>query len=446
MKKYRVIGYPIGHSMSPFIHKELFNLRGVAADYDKLEIAPENLGAAFADTLCKLSGFNVTIPHKVEIIKYLDRLDESAAEYGAVNVVAFENGEYVGYNTDAYGFLEGARLYGIKLSGKVLIYGFGGAARTIITECVKAGCEVTIGTAPDFLEQAKKTVGELASSLGSEIKVILGEDIKERYNLFVNATPVGMYPKIDALPIDEEKIDLFDAVYDIVYNPEETMLLRAAKEKGKLCCGGLSMLVAQAAKAHEYFYGATFTQAEVLEVIKAAAAKQEKLFKKNNIILCGFMGAGKTTLAEGLAEHFGMEFIDTDKQIEKRENRSIADIFEKEGEAYFRTKETELVKELCTKENLVISLGGGLAANRENHPFLKVAGKVVLLDCGIEETLKRISGDKERPLTKNGKEDIVKRYNLRKPVYEEIADIILDSSFSPEKTLKVAVAAINELF
>ena len=158
------------------------------------------------------------------------------------------------------------------------------------------------------------------------------------------------------------------------------------------------------------------------------------------------MGSGKSTLAEGLSEYFGMELIDTDKEIEKTENKSIADIFGTEGEAYFRAKETELIKELSSKENLVISLGGGIAANRENHPYLKAAGKVILLDCGIEETLNRIKGDKTRPLTQNGQEDIVKRYNLRKPIYEEVADIIVDSSFSPEKTLKVAISAISELF
>lgn len=278
-KEYRVIGFPIGHSMSPFIHKELFRLKGFSGGYDKLQIAPEDLEAEFHKTLKKLDGFNVTIPHKVEIIKYLDRLDLSAAEYGAVNVVANQNGEYVGYNTDAYGFLEGAKFSGIKLSGKVLIYGFGGAARTIITECVKAGCEVTVGTAPDFLEQGEKTVKELSENLGAKIKIILGEDIKEHYNLFVNATPIGMYPKVNAMPLTAEQIELMDAVYDIVYNPEETLLLKTAKQKGKICGGGLSMLVTQAAKAHEYFYGATFTDSEIEEIIKNTARAQEEIFK-----------------------------------------------------------------------------------------------------------------------------------------------------------------------
>lgn len=154
------------------------------------------------------------------------------------------------------------------------------------------------------------------------------------------------------------------------------------------------------------------------------------------------MGSGKTTLGESLAEHFGMELIDTDKEIEKRENRSIADIFSSEGEAYFRGLETELIKELKNRENLIISLGGGLAANRVNHPYLKEAGRVILLECSVEETLRRISGDATRPLTAGGREDIVERYNKRKPIYEEVADIVVDSSGDINRTFNAVISIL----
>ena len=439
MKNYRVIGYPIGHSMSPFIHKELFSIKGFSADYDKLEVAPENLSEDFDTVLKKLDGFNVTIPHKVNIIRHLDRLDASAAEYGAVNTVANLGGEFVGYNTDACGFLAGLRICGIDLKGEVLVYGYGGAARTIITEALKAGCEVTIGTTKQFYEGALPIAAEFSEKFGKKIKILTDEDITEHYDLLVNATPLGMYPKIDAMPLTEDKINLFDAVYDIVYNPEETRLLRVAKEKGKKCGGGLSMLVAQAAKAHEYFYGAEFSEDEVLEIIEKTAAEQERIFKKNNLVLCGFMGSGKTTVGTALSERLGMELIDTDSEIEKRENRTISEIFASDGEPYFRKKETELIKELMGRENCIISLGGGLAANRENHPYLRLLGKVILLDCGIEETLKRIENDPSRPLTAKGREDIITRYNLRAPIYEAVADLVVDSSIHPEKTLNIII-------
>lgn len=162
-----------------------------------------------------------------------------------------------------------------------------------------------------------------------------------------------------------------------------------------------------------------------------------------NLILCGFMGSGKTTLAKGLSEALNMPLIDTDEEIVKRQGRTIADIFATDGEAYFRALETALIKELSEKEGYIISLGGGLAVNPVNHPYLKAAGTLILLDCGIEETLRRIAGDKTRPLTAGGKEDIIARYNYRRPIYESVADIVIDSSASPKRTLKTALSVLE---
>lgn len=278
-KKFKVIGFPIGHSMSPFIHKELFALKSLDAEYDKQEISPETLSDVFAKDLKKLDGFNITIPHKVAIIDALDGLDKIAEEYGAVNTVVRRDGKYYGYNTDAYGFLKGLEFSGITLSGKVLVYGFGGAARTIITECLRAGCEVSVGTLPSLIESAEKVVAEISSKTGKSIKLISNDEIKEKYDLLVNATPVGMYPKVGISPLTAEQVDLFDAVYDIVYNPQETELLRIAKEKGKVAGGGLSMLVCQAELAHTIWYGAEFTKEETKTVIEKSAKEMEEVFK-----------------------------------------------------------------------------------------------------------------------------------------------------------------------
>ncbi len=164
-----------------------------------------------------------------------------------------------------------------------------------------------------------------------------------------------------------------------------------------------------------------------------------------NIILCGFMGSGKTTLAKSLSKELNMPLIDTDEEIVRRQGKSIADIFADSGEDYFRKLETELIRELAEKEGYIISLGGGLAVNEKNHPYLKAAGTCVLLDCGIEETLRRISGDKTRPLTAGGREDIINRYKFRKPIYESVADIMIDSSATAERTLEQAVTKIKRI-
>jgi shikimate kinase len=163
-----------------------------------------------------------------------------------------------------------------------------------------------------------------------------------------------------------------------------------------------------------------------------------------NLILCGFMGCGKTSLAKSLSTELNMPLIDTDEEIVKREGRSIAEIFSQKGEEYFRNLETELIKELTSKDGVIISLGGGLAANEKNHPYLKQGGKIILLDCGINKTLSRISGDGTRPLTAGGREDIIARYNLRKPIYESVADVVIDSGHSKKRTLEQALESIKE--
>ncbi len=162
-----------------------------------------------------------------------------------------------------------------------------------------------------------------------------------------------------------------------------------------------------------------------------------------NIVLCGFMGSGKSKIGVALATKLNMKFVDTDEVIQEQENLKISEIFKNFGEEYFRNLETKLIEKLSDEEGMVIALGGGLAANPKNHVFLKKCGKIVLLDCGIEETLKRISGDKTRPLTAGGAEDIIKRYNERRPVYKSIAHIVIDSSGEVNETLNALISKIS---
>lgn len=279
-KKFGVIGYPIGHTMSPFIQKELFSLRGFSADYEKYQIEPQNLNVRFQDTLSYLDGFNITIPHKLAIMDSCDVIDKTAAEYGAVNTVCKRDGKYYGFNTDAYGFLKGLEFSDIPLEGKVLIYGFGGAARTLITESLKAGCEVTVGTTAELKAQAEPVIAELTAKNSKKINIITNEEIDRPFDLFVNATPVGMYPKMGVAPVTACQVELFGYVYDIVYNPGETELLKIAKEKGKICGGGLSMLVCQAQQSQTHWLGVEFSKEETAQVIERSARELERVFAK----------------------------------------------------------------------------------------------------------------------------------------------------------------------
>lgn len=274
--KFGVIGHPIGHTMSPFIQKELFNLRGFDGVYDKYDISPERLKPEMSGVLKDLNGFNVTIPHKIAILPYLDEIDAVAAEYGAVNTVKLQEGRFIGYNTDAYGFKKGLELSGIALAGRVAVYGYGGAARTIITECIKAGCEVAVVTS----FERKQTALNAAKKINDKVTVLATEELDSNFDLFINASPVGMYPNSSISPLSYEQLALFSGVYDIVYNPSETELVKMAKNKGIACGTGISMLVCQAQLAQTYWYGAAFSTDETKLVVERARQELQEVFGK----------------------------------------------------------------------------------------------------------------------------------------------------------------------
>lgn len=268
MKNFALIGYPLGHSLSPVIHRELFKIQGIEADYRLIEIAPELLAEKF-EALKSNRGFNVTIPHKVNIIPLLDELNERAALFGAVNTVKVdENGKTKGYNTDCSGFLNALKTANIPLSGKVLLCGSGGVARMFAFEAVLADCDLTIAVRENDVEAAKTIAAEISEKLGKSAKVILLGEAEGSYDLIINATPVGMFPNVDACIIGKDIIEQAGAVFDAVYNPAETQFIRYAKEAGIKYSNGLSMLVWQAAVAEEIWNGSRFTQEDVEPVIE----------------------------------------------------------------------------------------------------------------------------------------------------------------------------------
>lgn len=279
VQKFSVIGHPIGHTMSPFIHNALFALSGKRVEYSVMDIAPENMQQDYA-VLRQISGYNITIPHKQAIIPYLDELDESAERYGAVNCVS--NGEKaVGYNTDAYGFLMALETADIPLRGEVLICGCGGVARTMAFESLLAGCSLTFAVLESDMPAAQKLKAELLEKLPeSKIEIGLIGTFVKVCDLLINATPVGMYPKVDAMPVNEEQLRVTKSVFDAVYNPRKTMLIKKAEENGIPHGEGMAMLVRQAAKAHIIWYGAKFTNEQIAEVIDASYKEMERLFGK----------------------------------------------------------------------------------------------------------------------------------------------------------------------
>lgn len=268
MEKYAILGYPLKHTMSPPIHKRLFELEGKTAEYEICEIPPEELSGR-ADYLNSLGGYNITIPFKVDIIKYLDELDESAKRYNSVNCVVNRDGKNIGFNTDCYGFLRSLEAENISLSGKVLQIGCGGVGRMMAMEAALHGAELTVVALPEFVKGAEETAEEIRRHKSDAvIKVITHDKISGEFDLLVNASPVGMFPKTEECPVTEEVVKSCKSVFEVIYNPDVTMLMKLAEKHGIKAVGGMAMLVWQAVVAHEIWSGAKYKDEDIAELIK----------------------------------------------------------------------------------------------------------------------------------------------------------------------------------
>lgn len=275
MRKFGLIGHPLGHSLSPQIHTRLFELSGETVDYQLYDIAPEEL-ADKHEFLSSLDGFNITIPHKVGIIDYCDRLSESAQRYRSVNCIS--NGtEKVGYNTDATGFTKSIELMGASLASNVLLIGCGGVGRMMAIETALSGGNLTIACLPSDKPLAQAVTEEIhAKKPEAKVNIVtIGggaldvSDFPEKpdFDLVVNACPVGMFPKTDRMPCTPEVLEGVKFVFDAIYNPNTTLLAKTAREKGAVAMTGMAMLVLQAVAAHEIWDGASYRPEDIDKLI-----------------------------------------------------------------------------------------------------------------------------------------------------------------------------------
>lgn len=246
MKKFGLLGEKLGHSYSKEIHELFFKRENIEAKYELIEKNIENLPEVLENIReGKYNGINVTIPYKVEIMQYLDRISDIAKKIGAVNTVTCKNGKLIGENTDYFGFLKTLKMNEIKIEDtKVLVLGTGGAAKAIYNVLVDEGSsKIFLAT----LSQNKKL------SLRQQDRTIHYGEIKNLrdVDIIVNCTPLGMFPVIDNCPLNES--NLIDCKYliDIIYNPKETLLIKKYKAKGTKTVNGLTMLITQAIKSEE---------------------------------------------------------------------------------------------------------------------------------------------------------------------------------------------------
>lgn len=277
-RKYAILGETLKHTMSPPIHARLFELKGREFEYEICEVKVEDLKEK-SKYLNSLNGYNITIPHKIGIIDCIDKLDSSAERYHSVNCVDNKNGVLTGYNTDCDGFLRSIKSSGGKLDGEVLLLGAGGVGRMMAIETCRVGGALTMAVLDDFVPTAeivKEDILKLCPN--ARVSITSFAKISGHFDTMINATPVGMYPKCDACVVSDEVIKNVNFVFDAIYNPRETLLMKKAKAFGNKAVGGMAMLVWQAVSAHEIWDNDEYTDEEVQKIIDEMYVKVEEDF------------------------------------------------------------------------------------------------------------------------------------------------------------------------
>ena len=405
--KYALIGKKLGHSYSALIHKR----RGL--EYSLTELK-ENEVEGFC-TACargeEIAGFNVTIPYKKTVIPFLKGLSDDAAAVGAVNTVVRRSDGLYGYNTDVGGLVYAFKRMGVSARDKIAcILGGGGAAAAANAFLTAAG--------------AKKIY---SVTRRGEINFENYEKLTDT-EVLINATPVGMFPEADGLPVDIKAFPRLSAVFDCVYNPLETRLVCEARRAGIKADTGLSMLVEQALLAEDIWLGTRHTEEESEELIKY-------VYKNAlNVVLIGMPSSGKSAIGKAVAEKLGREFFDSDSAIEEATGETPENIIKTRGEEEFRKIESEVIARLSAKSGAVISTGGGAAARAENVGNLKRNGVVIY----IKRDLGKLS-DSGRPISE--KEGIAALYEKRKPLYEAAAEGVADNNGTKEECVKEVIKA-----
>jgi len=272
-----IIGYPVDHSLSPTIHNASFRHLGLDYVYVAFNVQPEELeGAILGVKSLGIYGLNVTMPHKISVIQYLDKLDDDARRVGSVNTILNLNGKLIGYTTDGIGALNALKYSGVDPSGKkIVILGAGGASRSISFTLAKWAYEIVILNRT--LERAISLVNDIKRALGAETNIRASqfndENLRaeiENADILINATSIGMKPKETETPVKREFLRRDLVVFDIVYDPPETRLLREAKAIGAKTIDGLSMLIHQGAASFEIWTGLKAP----IEVMRKAALKK----------------------------------------------------------------------------------------------------------------------------------------------------------------------------
>lgn len=403
--KYGLLGEKLSHSFSPQIHKALGN-----ADYALCPVAKEDFDAFMrARDFC---GLNVTIPYKQAVIPYLDGISRAAEAIGSVNtIVKSADGRLYGDNTDYAGFAALAKRAGISFAGKkVLVLGSGGTSLTARAVARDAGAKeivvISRGGADNY-----ENIGRHADA-----------------EVIINTTPVGMYPNNGTAAVSLAGFPKLGGVVDVIYNPQETALMRDAERRKIPHASGLYMLVAQAKYAEDIFFG---TQGDASEIDRIYGALRAEV---SNVVLVGMPGSGKSEVGKALAEQLGKRFADTDAYVEEQCGMTIPEIFAAHGEAYFRAAEHRAAEALGKESGMVIATGGGIVLREDNVDALRQNGSIVYIERDLS-----LLATEGRPLSKDP-ETLRRMYEARLPLYRKSSSLCVENN----STVAACAAAIRE--
>ncbi len=405
--KFGLLGRTLGHSFSPRIHSALGN-----TNYELFEREPSQLQEFFADP--ELQGINITIPYKVNALEACDVVDPRAERIGCVNTMVRKDGKWHGYNTDYDGFVFTLQHAGIDVAGKeCIILGDGASSATVHVALEDLG-------AKNIVHLSRKTAPFYGDA----------PNYYETAQIIINCTPIGMYPHNPANLIDITQFSKLEGVVDLIYNPRRTILLLQAEMMEIPDCDGLPFLVAQGVEAANHFQGESFGTKEIEQILRDMRREKE------NIILIGMPGVGKTTVGKALGEEMGRTCIDVDHELEK-EIGDISTYITEQGEPAFREKEAEMIAKFGTQTGLVISTGGGCVTVPKNFAHLRQNGRIYQLTQPVENL--STSG---RILSSGGIERLRELEATRTPMYESFAQCIVEHNRNAPET----VATILEDF
>ena len=407
---YGLLGEHLGHSFSPFLHHalgdEAYRLYELPVQELEAFVKQENIG-----------GLNVTIPYKETVLPLADELSPAVEAIGAANTLYRRDGRLIAENTDVLGFLYLLDANRIDVDGKkVLVFGSGGACKAVLEALRRKGAGEVL----------------VVSRRGGDAPLISYDELPDHTDadVVVNTTPVGMYPDNLASVTDLSRFDHLSGVVDIVYNPLRTGLLLQAEALGIPHANGLGMLVAQAVRAHEFFFD-TNVDDRVIEDLTARLTRTA-----TNLVLIGMPGSGKSSVAKLLSEKTGREVVELDRAIEEAAGKPIPAIFAEDGEDVFRDLESSCIAAAGARNGVILSLGGGAVTRERNYLPLHQNGRIYCLKRDL--SLLAMDG---RPLSKD-LDTLRTMEQERAPMYERFADVTVVN----DGTLEDAADAILKDF